>query len=246
MRSIIALLLALAIAGPVSAEKIPIKSRFHDFLNTNVKGTSLAAPPYIQVIRSERGASHMLSRFKKIKNRGTQVRVKRLQKLINNVDFSKQMVVAVFSRPTDNYKMKLKKIVLEDDILKVYVNYSHKLKNYRRPPMKSIHYEMAVVDKMTNPALLEIKKITIKSKVKENKKVTVTGRLMEYTKSAFQLVPVNIKRGNKNSYYIRGDIVAELAPYLGRVITLSGTVSHERDSPYESELTVTKLVKAYE
>ena len=86
----------------------------------------------------------------------------------------------------------------------------------------------------------------MKAKAKKEITITVTGRLMPWTDTVYQLIPVKIRRGNRNSYYIRGDKVEELTPYLGKVITLAGTISHERDGPYESDLNVKKLVKVYE
>ncbi len=229
-----------ALAGPVS-----IKNRFRDSMPTNVQGTSLSAPPYIQVIRSERGAAHLLNRFKSIKNRTTRSRLRKLKRQLKYVDFSKYMVIAVLSQPMDNYQISIKKIALEDNVVKVNVSYRHELKNYSIPPKKTIYYEMAVVKKLPQPTFLEAHAVEVENKAEETMQVTVTGRLMPWKKEVYQLVPAKIRRGKKNSYYIRGEKLEELEPYLGKVVTLAGTVSHERDSPYESELTVQKVVKVY-
>jgi len=60
------------------------------------------------------------------------------------------------------------------------------------------------------------------------------------------MVPVVIKRGNKNSYYIKGAQAEPLMKYAGKVVTLQGTVSRERNSPYEWDLTVIKIVKVFQ
>ncbi len=259
--TLLAAFLALPLALPAMAAKVtekttakatekvvtvPIVKHFYDSIPTNAKGTSLGAPPRIQTIRSERGAAHMITRLKQNNNRAAHRRIKKIQKQIDSIDFSKQMLVAIFSPPMDNYSMKIKKIIKDDGIIKVGLTYSHKVKEYRIPPKKSIHYEMIVLKNLPQPVLLDAREKKIKSKVKETRKVTVTGRLMFWKASAYQLIPVKIRRGKKTSYYIRGEILADLEPYLGRVVTLSGTVSHERDGPYERELENIKLVKAYD
>lgn len=240
-----ALVFAVAAVTVALAEPVSIRSRFRDSMPTSVQGTSLSAPPYIQVIRSERGAAHLLNRFKGIKNRTTRSRLRTLKRQLKYVDFSKYMVIAVLSQPMDNYHLGIKKIALEDNVIKVNVSYRHELKNYRIPPKKTIYYEMAVVKKLPQPTFLEAQAVEVKNRAEKTRRVTVTGRLMPWKKEVYQLVPAKIRRGKKNSYYIRGEKLEELEPYLGRVITLAGTVSHERDSPYESELTVHKVVKVY-
>ncbi len=244
LAAFIALPFTLPAMAASKAVTIPMVKRFYDSIPTNTKGTSLGAPPSIQTIRSERGTAHMISRLKQNNNRAAHSRIKKLQKQINTIDFSKEMLVAILSPPMDNYSMKIKKIMLDEGIITVLLSYSHQMKDYRIPPKKSIYYEMIVHKKLHQPGLLDAREKKMKSKVKETLKITVTGRLMFWKESAYQLIPVKIRRGKKNSYYIRGEILAELEPYLGRVVTLSGTVSHERDGPYERELANIKLVKA--
>lgn len=246
MRGVFTITLALIIASSAWAKPVGIKQRFQDSFPTNVMGTSVAAPPYIQVIRSERGAAHLLNRFKAFNNLTATVRLRKLKRQLRSVNFDRRMVIAVLSQPMDNYELKVNKVKLEEDLIKVVVSYRHKLQNYRIPPKKSIYYVMVVVEKMPQPAVLETKQIKVKTKTKETMKVTVTGRLMQWKDSVYQLVPVRIRRGKKQSYYIRGENLAELTPYLGKVITVAGTISHERDGPYESELTVHKVVKVYD
>ncbi|MFQ5431490.1 MAG: hypothetical protein ACE5EN_03165 [Nitrospinota bacterium] len=245
-RGFFTLILAAVIASTAFAKPVRIKNRFQDSLPTNVMGTSLASPPYIQVIRSKRGAAHLLNRFRAFNNLNAVIRLRKLKRQLRSVNYSKRMVIAVLSQPVDNYELKVNKVAVEDDVIKVDVSYKHELKNYQIPPKKSIHFVMVVVEKMPQPAVLETRQIKVKTKTKKTKKVTVTGRLMLWKESAYQLVPVRIRRGKKQSYYIRGEKLEELAPYLGKVITLAGTISHERDGPYESELTVQKVVKVYD
>ena len=239
-------MLAAIFASTAYAKPVKIKTRFQDSLTTNVMGTSLTAPPYIQVIRSKRGSVHLLNRFKAFNNLSAVRSLRKLKRQLRHVNYEKRMVIAVLSQPMDNYELKVSKVELVDDVIQVDVSYKHELKNYQIPPKKSIHFVMVVVDKMPQPAVLETKQIKVKTKTKETTKITVTGRLMLWTESAYQLVPVRIRRGKKQSYYIRGEKLEELEPYLGKVITLAGTISHERDGPYESELTVQKVVKVYE
>ena len=239
-------MLAAIFASTAYAKPVKIKTRFQDSLTTNVMGTSLTAPPYIQVIRSKRGSVHLLNRFKAFNNLSAVRSLRKLKRQLRHVNYEKRMVIAVLSQPMDNYELKVHKVELVDDVIQVDVSYKHELKNYQIPPKKSIHFVMVVVDKMPQPAILETKQINVKTKTKETTKITVTGRLMLWTESAYQLIPVRIRRGKKQSYYIRGEKLEELEPYLGKVITLAGTISHERDGPYESELTVQKVVKVYE
>ncbi len=236
----------LFVASPAFAANIKVKTRISDQIPTNVLGTSLTAPPNVQVIRSQRGVDHFLSKYRSFNNRPSYSKIKKLEKQLNAVNFEKYMIIAVLSQPMDNYKLSIKKIKLEDDVIIVDATYRHHLKNYRIPPKKSIYYAISVVEKMPQPVLLEAKMVKVRSRTKAGKKVTVTGRLMRYKQAAYQLVPVKIRRGKKNSYYITGEKKDELTPYLGKVITLAGTVSHEKNSPYEHDLHVDKLVKAYD
>ena len=245
-RALFTLILSAIIASAAWAKPVGIKSRFQDSLTTNVMGTSLTTPPYIQVLRSKRGAAHMLNRFKAFNNLSAVRSLRKLKRQMRHINYDKRMVIAVLSQPMDNYELKVNKIELVDDVINVKVSYKHELKNYQIPPKKSIHFVMVVVDKMPQPAVLETRQIKVKTTTKESKKVTVTGRLMLWTDSAYQLIPVRIRRGKKQSYYIRGEKLEELEQYLGKVITLAGTISHERDGPYESELTVQKVVKVYD
>ncbi|GMT42860.1 MAG: hypothetical protein IEMM0002_1271 [bacterium] len=246
MRVALVYILIAVTAASAWAEPIKVRNRFHNSMPTNVLGTSLSSSPHVQVIRSKRGAAHLLNRFKVINNRTTQRRLRKLKRQLRYVNFSKYMVIAVLSQPTDNYQLKIKKVSLENDVITVAVSYKHELKEYDIPPQKSIHYEMVMVKKHTQPVLLEAHSVKVKNKVKETQEVTVTGRLMPWKKEVYQLVPVKIRRGKKNSYYIRGENLEELTPYLGRVVTLKGSVSHERDGPYESDLTVQKVIRVYD
>jgi hypothetical protein len=240
------LILSAIFASTSYAKPVKIKNRFQDSLTTNVMGTSLTTPPYIQVLRSKRGEAHLLNRFKAFNNLSAVRSLRKLKRQMRHINYDKRMVIAVLSQPVDNYELKVNKVEVVDDIIKVKVSYKHELRNYQIPPKKSIHFVMVVVDKMSHPAVLETRQIKVKTNTKETKKVTVTGRLMLWTESAYQLIPVRIRRGKKQSYYIRGEKLEELEQYLGKVITLAGTISHERDGPYESELTVQKIVKVYD
>lgn len=151
------------------------------------------------------------------------------------------------SEPMDNYQINIRKVVLENDIITVNVAYRHEMKDYRIPPKKSYYYYMITVKQMPQPVIIDAKQTNIKKNAEKEKAVTVTGRLMRWKDDAYQLVPVKIRRGSKNSYYIRGKkALEELKPYLGKVVKIKGTVSHAKDGPYENELTVIKVVKAHD
>lgn len=246
MRVTVLLILMFLLTLPAWAENIVTRTRITDSLPTNVLGTSIDSPPTIQVIRSKRGADYFIKKYYHFNNLSIRAKLYKLKKQFKSIDFSKYMVIAVLSQPMDNYKVKIKNIKLEDDVILVSATYKHELINYSIPPKKSIFYTMAVVKKMFQPVLLESKQIKVKSRAKENTKVTVTGRLMRYNHTAYQLVPVRIQRGKKNTYYIKGSNHDELSQYVGKVITLAGTVSHETDSPYEFHLLVDKLVRAHD
>ncbi len=152
----------------------------------------------------------------------------------------------------DNYKLSLNKIGLDkkEKIVEVDVSYRHKMVTPHIPPKKSIHFMLLVVPLSDYPVILQATETVIRNK-RGNKKafkvVTVTGRLMPLKNNRLQLVPVVIKRGSKNSYYVAEPLPEgmNLHRYIGKVVVLQGTISHERNSPYEADLTVNKLVKVY-
>ncbi len=230
------------------ADTIPLTRKLAGSFLTNNKGSSIAQPPYIQVIRSREGLEYTLSRFERFKNKITQRRVNNLRKKLAGVNYKKQMLVWIFSQPMDNYKMNLKSMAFNEDrsMIEAKVSYLHKIKNFRIPPYKSIHYIVAVMPKSDLPVILQASETSSSKKKKPTRLVTVTGRLMALSDgSDLQLVPAKIKRGNKSSYYIRGAQAGPLLKYAGKVVTLRGTVSRERNSPYEWDLTIQKVVKIY-
>lgn len=235
---------AFIATATVSANAANLSASHHlnDSLPTNVLGTSLTEPPSLTVIRSERGAIYFANKFK-ANNLVTHSRLSKLKRHLRRINYDKKMVIVVLSKPTDNYEIGIKKIALKDGVINVDVTFKHEVKDYSIPPKKAVYYTLVAVDKLSEPVLLNAKEIKTVGDVKDRTKVTVTGRLMRYTDDTYQLIPVKIRRGQKNSYYIKGDKVAELEPYLGKVITLDGTISHAKDGPYESELNVTKLVR---
>ncbi len=247
---ILALALMIVCVGsdPAVSAKIAVKKKFEGSFLTNVTGTSLSQGPYIQVIRSKAGLDYSLSQFEKLKNRITQLRITSLRKSLASVNYNKNMLVAIFSQPMDNYKLSMENMTMDkgDNVIEVAVNYSHKMSNPRIPPKKSIYYLITVVPKSDFPVILHATELLQKKKGERvSKVITVTGRLMLLSGNDLQLVPVVIKRGNKNSYYITGPKTEELARHIGKVVTLEGSVSHERDGPYEFDLTVSKLVKVF-
>lgn len=233
--------------------KIKVIRQFNGSFLTNVAGSSLTRPPYIQVIRSRDGLEYLLARFEKLKNRITQRRINKLRAKLKNFNFNKHMIVGVFSQPMDNYKMKMERVEKDSvgKAIELFVNYRHKIKINRIPPKKSIHYILAVIPKSDYPVIMTTTEmVPAKSKKQKNQKklaklITVTGRLMALRDNDLQLVPVVIKRGKKNSYYIRGAQTEKLEAYIGKVVTLQGTVSHERNSPYEWDFTMKKIVKIF-
>ncbi len=215
---------------------------------TTVRGSSVTQPPYIQVIRSREGLEYTLSRFERFKKKITQKRIDKLRKKLSNTNYKKNMLVCVFSPPMDNFKMNIKSLAENEDgsAIEAIVTYIHKIKNVRIPPFKSIHYVMAIIPKSDLPVILRSEEIFSSKNRKDTKKVTVTGRLMLLNNGVdLQLVPVVIKRGSKNSYYVKGAQAKPLLKHVGKVVTLKGAVSIERDSPYEWDLTVDRVVKIY-
>lgn len=231
-----------------SAEKIKIAHKFTGSFLTNEAGASLVQPPYIQIIRSADGLDYILARFERLRNRTTRSRIIKLRKKLSRVDYEKQMIIGVFSQPMDNYKITLKKVTFdpENQVIGVDVKYLHKIKTFSIPPKKSVHYVLVVIPKMRYPVILQAREETTKKKRSTARKtVTVTGRLMPLTGNDLQLVPVKVRKGSKNSYYIRGAQTDAIAQYIGKVITLKGTVSREQYSPYEFDFFVEKVVKVH-
>ncbi|MGK7344358.1 MAG: hypothetical protein ACNS63_00940 [Candidatus Nitrospinota bacterium M3_3B_026] len=242
-----AFIVSILAGQAVCFEKVPVTRRIEGSFLTNVAGSSLTQPPYIQVIRSREGLEYLLNGFERHKNRITKARIDNLRKRLSRLDYGKQMVVGVFSQPMDNYSISMNSILMDEKekSIEVKVSYRHKMVNYRIPPKKSIHYVLAVVPKSDYPVILKADQVTTSSGAKETKIVTVTGRLMPLRDDGLQLVPVVIKRGNKNSYYINGPKTEALSKHIGKVVTLEGAVSHERDSPYEWDFLVKKIVKIH-
>ena len=237
-------------------KRVPIYQKIEGTFLTNIAGTSITQRPYIQVIRSRAGLEYLLSQFDSSKNRITAQRLRRLRKQLKDVDIGegKKMIIGVFSKPMDNYHITLERVVAEipdqnnlggEPPVFVEVTYLHKIKNPPIPPKKSIYYLLLVADDSKSPVILRTTELVErKAKGKKTARViTVTGRLMPLKGEELQLVPVVIRRGNKNSYYIRNQQALDLYKHTGKVVTLQGTVSLEMNSPYEFEFDVQKLVK---
>ena len=165
---------------------------------------------------------------------------------ISMLNHGLEMIISVLSPPIDNYKLKLVDVRSkeEEPYVEVQVNYTHRLVNYRIPPFKSIYYLMIIVPKNSSPVVLKPVHVqSKKAKKQKSKTVKVTGKLLRGTNDDLHLIPLKINRGSKNSYYIRGTQAKELEPHIGKVVTLEGEISREKDGPYESDLTVTRIVK---
>ena len=231
--------------GEASAKTIKFRAYPADSIPTNVQGTSITTSPNINVFRSKRGATYFINKFN-IKSLASNSRIRALRKQLRSVNYKTNMVILVMTEPMDNYQINIRKVELENDIITINVVYRHEMKDYRIPPKKAYYYYMITIKQMPQPVMIDSKQTNIKKNAaKKTKAVTVTGRLMLWKESAYQIIPVKIRRGSKNSYYIRGEkMLEELKPYLGMVVTIKGTVSHEKDGPYENELTVTKVIKA--
>ncbi|VAX25357.1 hypothetical protein MNBD_NITROSPINAE02-685 [hydrothermal vent metagenome] len=242
------LLLSVAGGGVVEAKNIKVIRKITGSLLTNTAGSSLTQPPYIQVMRSREGLEYLLARFEKIKNRITGKRVKKLRNQLARFNFKKHMLIGIITQPMDNYKITLHKIERTENpnMIDLKVSYRHKIRSLRIPPKKSIHYLFIVIPKSDHPVVLSATQVKeTRKNAKPAKVVTVTGRLMQLRNNDLQLVPVVIRRGKKHSYYIRGPQANQLGGHVGKVVTLQGTVSHERVSPYEWDFTVSKVVKIF-
>jgi hypothetical protein len=237
---------AAALASPAWGVELRLVKIINDSFPTNVLGTSISAPPQIHTIRSKQGAEYFLRRFSGIHNRPAHYRLSVLKKRLTSIDYSRYMAIAVFSSPMDNYKLKIKNVGLENGVITARAEYSHVTRNYSIPPKKSVYCAFAVVKNLPHPVALEAKERKVKNRASELRKVTVTGRLLKYSESAYQLVPVRIRHGKKNTYYIRGDQMKDLESYLGKVVTMAGTVSHEQNGPYEHELQVERVIKSHD
>ena len=243
-------LFILTVLAPfaASAEKIRISKKYEGSLITSVVGTSVTQEPYIQVIRSTSGLDYTFLKFERIKNLTTKSRLRILRRKIAKVDFEKQMIVAIFSRPTDNYKMGIKSLAYSSDegYISVDVTFKHRIANYSIAPKKSIHYILAVIPKNPFPVVMIAKETLSKKNTKVTKAITVKGRLMALLPGeGLQLIPVKIRRGSKNSYYIKGKQAEDLEEFIGKVITLRGVASRDTDGPYEFDFSVDKVVKVY-
>jgi hypothetical protein len=248
---LVVLMAALFISPPTtSAKPVPVKiiKQLNGSLLTNVAGTSASQPPYIQIIRSLDGLDYALSQFDRLQNRITTTRIARIKQQLSRVDFDSQMVVGVFSQPMDNFVITIDKVEAdrEESFVSVFITYAHIIQSYSIPPKKSIEYVLMILPKSLDPVILRATEMKNNVAGVDAKLITVTGRLMPLSDGELQLVPVVIKRGSKNSHYIRGAQSEKLLRYLGKVVTLQGSVSHDTDSPYEFELTVEKVVKVFD
>lgn len=235
-------------SGAAEAGSVKIHRKIKGSFLTNVAGSSVSQPPYIQVIRSRDGLDYTLSRFGKLKNKITQRRIDYLQRQLAGLDFDKVMIIGIFSQPMDNFNISVGDVTVDDGrgAMEVEVSYTHKIKNLRIPPKKSIHYTLLITPKSDLPVTLKAIERVRSKKRKDAKLITVTGRVMKYGGGEeLQLVPVVIKRGNKNSYFLKGGMADSLFEHTGKVVTLRGTLSRERNSPYEFDLTVKKIVKVF-
>ncbi len=246
---IISIITAIILSAQLSiAKSVRIYRKHSGSFLTNVVGSSVTEPPYIQVIRSRDGFDHFISKYERLKNRTTQRRIDKLRSNFYWLDYRRYMIIGIFTKPMDNYELKLNRIDKSDDgkVIEAHVTYKHKVRAMHIPPKKSVHYIMVAVKKSNLPVLLLADTKENNGKKKPNEQVTVTGRLMTISGSAdLQLVPTRIKRGNKDSYFIKGDQAESLRKHAGKVVTLRGTVSHETDSPYEWDLTVDDVKKVY-
>lgn len=232
-----------------SAAAIPITQKVEGSFLTNQAGVSATQPPYIQTLRSREGLEYTLNRIDKLKNRVTHQRVETLRKILSGVNYDTHMILAVFSQPMDNYIMSISSITMDREgrAIEVNLTYRHDLRPVAIPPVKSIHYLMMVIPRSDLPVILNASEVTVTPARRPARVVTVTGRLMKFSGGeTLQLVPPVISRENKNSYYIRGKQAATLNKHIGKVITLKGAVSQERNSPYEWDLDVHEVVKVYD
>ena len=239
----------LLTAASAMAAAVPVSQKVEGSFLTNQAGVSATQPPYIQTLRSREGFEYTLNRIDKLKNRVTHQRVEVLRKTLAGVNYDTHMILAVFSQPMDNYEMSLSSITMDAEARAIEVNlsYRHDLRPVAIPPVKSIYYLMLAVPRSDLPVILNASEVTVTPARREARVVTVTGRLMKFSGGeTLQLVPPVISRKDKNSYYIRGKQAAALAKHTGKVVTLRGAVSQERNSPYEWDLNVHELVKVYD
>ena len=246
---IILSIIIILYSSPSEGAKIRIYKELKDSIKTNILGTSETFPPYVKVIRSKEGVEYMLREFRQIRNYSGFGKVKVLEKELKKINFERYMLIAVMTQPVDNYSLKITKAQINNrkKRLELTVRYNHTNRAYNIPPKKSIYYHMIAVKKSGLPVMLDlIKNSKRKKKEKAPKSVYVTGRLLYWKYSDLQLVPVKIKKRKSIIYYIKGRQVKKVEKYVGRVVTLKGTIVRDQNSPYEKDLNVEKVVKIIE
>ena len=241
----IVFLQGLAHASP---KKVKFLKEYRGYFVTTVKGTSKSLPPYLRVIRSKEGVSYLFNDFRKIRNLTTHNKALHLERVLVRNDFSKKMVVALLSQPTDNYKMEKVRIVEfeSEQKLEVTASYFHNDKDYPIPPFKSIFYRFYVVKQSDLPVILNAE--LIKKKIKKSKKKpfkTIYGTLQDWEDNGKQLALINKSKRKKRVYYIKGSMQEELKQHVGKFLALRGEVIKDSESVYEADLTVKKIVKVY-
>lgn len=244
------LLNLLFLYGIASSEekKMPIVKEFKDSLQTNIIGTSENSPPYAKIIRSKAGIEYMLNDFKRIRNYTVFDKITVLEKELGRINFDNFMLIAVMTQPIDNYTLDVKGIFMSEveKKLEVRVDYKHVERTYDIPPKKSIYYHMAVIKKTDLPVFLKVRNLQHKKALASSPSIIVTGRLLYWKYQDLQLVPLKIQRKKSIIYYIKGRQALKLERYVGKVVTLKGKISREKDSPYEADLGVEKVVEVKE
>lgn len=250
LKFIIVILFVVFFKGFVYAapKTVKIFKEYHGNFRTTVKGATQSQPPYIRVIRSKEGITHLFNQFRKIRNLVTHNKALNLERALSKKKFSSVMVIAILSHPTDNYTMEKIRIVEHESEQKieVMVSYFHKNKEYAIPPFKSIFYRFYVVKNSPLPVLLSAKtEQKVVAKTKKESSQTVYGRLQNWDNYGKQLALIDRSKRKKRVFYIKGSLEEELRQYIGKFLALRGEVTFDSESIYEADLLVEKIVKVF-
>lgn len=235
-------------SSPVSlGKKIKIFREFDGFLETVTKGVGMGRPPYIKVFPSKKGLFFQLEEFKKIRNRHTNAKVDQLARDLEHVDFNSQMVIAIFTFPTDNYDLSLSEVTNTGNMIEVRLAYSHKNLAYQILPDLKIYYKFLIAEKTNLPVLLKATPAygPQKKRISKSTLQSVFGILKQWENVESAMGLVTKVQGKEFIYYIREpEWIESLKPFIGQSIGVRGEIMKEEGNIYEAEIKVKEIIKA--
>jgi len=230
-------------------QRMRILREWKGSLPTVNKGLGKDRPPYIKVFRDSEGLLFQIQKFRKIRNRITHARVTKLSKELRQIDFSRDMVVGIFSLPMDNCSFSVKRVIRANDRITVNLAYRHKVRSYSILPNLKIYYRIIIVKKNDLPVLLKVGTPPPKKKreLAEKRLQTIDGTLKRWENVRDSIGLERRIKGKEHLYYIRDPRwIRELTPSLGKRIRVKGYILQAPGSIYEAEIKIREVIKISE